>query len=253
MVTQALLAGKHVFVEKPLCINEEELLQIMKVYEKSEGRLLMVGYNRRFSPHALTVTKYLAARKDPLVIHYRVNAGFVPTDHWVHSEDEGGSRVIGEVCHFVDFMQFVTQANPMRVFAERVSGNNHSIVNSDNIVITLKFTDGSIGNITYSAAGDKAFSRERIEIFCEGSSIVSTDFKQTVCYGSGRKKVFKTYNQEMGYRDELQYFADVISGRSSVTVQPRVFFFSTQTVFSINKSLQQNTPISIILPPHNQP
>lgn len=249
MVIEALEAGKHVFVEKPLCINEEELFHIMKTSEKFGDRFLMVGYNRRFSPHASTIAKYLATRKDPLVIHYRVNAGFVPADHWVHSKDEGGSRVIGEICHFVDFMQFVTLANPTRVFAERVSGNNRSVVNDDNIVITLKFTDGSIGDITYSASGDKAFSRERIEIFCEGMAIISTDFRETVCHRSGKKTVFKTFKQEIGYREELQHFSDVLTGKAGSLITSSDIFLSTQSVFSINKSIRQNSPITIALPP----
>ena len=114
--------------------------------------------------------------------------------------------MIGEICHFVDFMQFVTKSNPVRVFAERVAGNNRSTVNSDNVVITVKFEDGSVGNITYAASGDKAFSREQIEIFCEGMAIVSTDFKQTMCCRDGKKHAFKTMNQEMGYKGRVASF-----------------------------------------------
>jgi polar amino acid transport system substrate-binding protein len=145
-------------------------------------------------------------------------------------------------------MQFLTGSNPLRVFAERVSGNNRTTVNDDNIAITLKFADGSVGNITYSASGDKAFSRERIEIFCEGATVVLTDFRKTIFHRVGRSKSFRTMNQEMGYREELQHFADVLSGKSSPCLTPIEVFYSTQTVFSINTSLQKNTPINIVLP-----
>jgi predicted dehydrogenase/threonine dehydrogenase-like Zn-dependent dehydrogenase len=249
MVVEALKEGKHVFVEKPLCVTEGELAEIRQAYGEGDGRLLMVGYNRRFSSHAAKMEMALTKRQDPMVIHYRVNAGFVPADHWVHSEAEGGGRIIGEVCHFVDFMQFMTKSHPVRVYAERVSGNNNSTVNSDNVVITLKFADGSVGDITYAASGDKAFSREQIEIFSEGMTIVSSDFKQTLIYRDGKKHSFKTMGQEMGYREELQHFCDVITGKVTPQLTAEEVFYSTQTVFSINTSIERNLPISIVLPP----
>ncbi len=245
MVSDSLAMGKHVFVEKPLCINEDQLKDIIRAVRLNNGCFLMVGYNRRFSPHAVKINEWLSKRNEPLVIHYRVNAGFVPADHWVHTEEEGGSRVIGEICHFVDFMQFVTKSNPVRVFAERVAGNNRSTVNSDNLVIILKFADGSIGDITYAASGDKSFSREHIEIFCEEMTIVSTDFLKTISYKDGKKNLYKTFNQAMGYKEELQYFTDVAMGRLAANVSFEEILFSTQTVFSINKSLEKGMPIDI--------
>jgi predicted dehydrogenase/threonine dehydrogenase-like Zn-dependent dehydrogenase len=245
MVVDALGAGKHVFVEKPLCVNEEQLHEIGAAVAAGRDRFLMVGYNRRFSPHAAKIAHYLSRRKDPLVIHYRVNAGFVPPDHWVHEDTEGGSRVIGEICHFVDFMQFISGSNPVRVYAERASGNNRSIVNSDNVVITLKFEDGSVGNITYSAAGDKAFSREQVEIFSGGTVIVSTDFKQTALHRDGKKQTFKTANQKMGYQEELQHFADVALGRTEPRVQAAELFYSTEAVFCIARSLETGKPVTV--------
>jgi predicted dehydrogenase/threonine dehydrogenase-like Zn-dependent dehydrogenase len=253
MVTEALQAGKHVFVEKPLCINEKELREIITVYHSALGTqnsalVLMVGYNRRYSPHAAKIIEVLSNRQEPMVINYRVNAGFVPADHWVHSEEEGGSRIIGEVCHFVDFMQFLTKGNPVRVFAERVSGNNRSTLNSDNVVIALKFEDGSVGNIIYSGSGNKAFSREQVEIFCEGTTVVSTDFKKTSFYKDSKSRTYKTMNQQMGYKEELAHFFDVISGKISPCVSYNEIFFSTQAVFSINSSLEKNSPVAVIVP-----
>jgi len=245
MVVEALKEGKHVFVEKPLCVNEDELEEIRQAYAEIDGRFLMIGYNRRFSSHAAKMGAALAKRQDPMVIHYRVNAGFVPADHWVHSEEEGGGRIIGEICHFVDFMQFLTKSQPVRIYAERVSGNNKSTVNSDNVVITLKFADGSVGDITYAASGDKAFSREQVELFCEGMTIVSTDFKQTLLYRDGKKQSFRTMSQEMGYREELQHFVDVFRGKVAPQVSLEDIFYSTQAVFCINYSLEKGTPIAV--------
>jgi len=248
MVIDTLKAGKHLFVEKPLCINEEELKEIIDTYSlllTHSSLFLMVGYNRRFSPHAQKAIEYFKDRQDPIVINYRVNAGFVPHDHWVHAEEEGGSRIIGEICHFVDMMQFMTKSNPIKVYAERISGNNRTALNSDNVAITLKFEDGSVGNIIYSASGDKAYSREQIEIFSEGKTVVIKDYKETDYYFSGKNKTFKTFNQEMGYKEELQHFFDVIKNQTLPMITPEEIFLSTQAVFKINKSLEKDQPISI--------
>lgn len=250
MVIEALKAGKNVFVEKPLCINEQELRDIIATYNSqliTNNCFLMVGYNRRFSPHSAKVREYLENRQDPMVINYRINAGFIPTDHWVHSEEEGGGRIIGEVCHFVDMIQFLTKSNPIRVYSERISGNNKTAVNSDNTVCVLKFEDGSVGNIIYSASGDKAFSREQIEIFCEGKTIVIKDYKETFFHYSGKRKSFKTFNQEMGYKEELQHLFDVVSGRVGPKPTPDEIFSSTLTVFKINEALDEAKPVEIAL------
>ncbi len=245
MVTESLTAGKHVFVEKPLCINEEELQMISDVKNQITDKLLMVGYNRRFSPHSRTAYEYVKNRQNPVIINYRVNAGFVPSDHWVHSEEEGGSRIIGEVCHFVDMMQFLIRSNPVKVYAEMISGNNKTALNSDNVVISLKFGDGSIGNILYTASGDKAFSRELVEIFSENKTIVIKDYRLTEYYCSGKKKTFKTFNQEMGHKEELKSFFDVIKGKSVEIMTPQEIFLSALTVFKINESLHTGNSVKI--------
>lgn len=246
MVMEALKAGKHVFIEKPLCVNQEELREVIDTYSSlvthNSSLFLMVGYNRRFSPHAIKAKEYLSGRQEPLVITYRINAGFVPAHHWVHSEEEGGSRIIGEVCHFVDMMQFLTNSNPVRVYAERISGPNKTALNSDNVIVTIKFEDGSVGNIIYSASGDKAYSREQIEIFSEGKTIVIKDYKEINFHFSGKKKTFKTFNQEMGYKEELQHFFDVICGKTGMRLSPEEIFYSTLTVFRINDSLLSGEP-----------
>jgi predicted dehydrogenase/NADPH:quinone reductase-like Zn-dependent oxidoreductase len=248
MVCEALKAGKHVFVEKPLCINLEQLKDVTGTYMASKannGLILTVGYNRRFSLHSEKIREYFERRQDPMIINYRVNPGYVPPDHWVHSEEEGGSRVIGEMCHFVDLMQFLTGSNPVRVYGERVSGNNRTSVNSDNVAITIKFADGSVGNLVYSASGDRAFTREQFEIFCEGSAVVMSDFKQSLFYKAGKKRRFKTANQNMGYKEELEHYFKVVNGNQEAKLTPLECFLSTLAVFNINESLDKANPIDV--------
>ncbi len=246
MVIDALIAGKHVFVEKPLCISEEELLEIDEVYRNLEKKpVLMVGYNRRFSKHSEKVKQFLGSKINPSVINYRVNAGFVPPDHWVHSEEEGGSRIVGEICHFIDMLIYLTNSYPVKVFAERVRGDNRSVLNSDNISITLSFNDGSIGSIIYSASGDKAFSRELVEVFCDGKTAVIQDYRKSETFFNGRRKKFKTMNQDMGYGEELRHFVALIKGKENPRLRYEEIYYSTLTIFKIIESLQKGLPINI--------
>ena len=214
MTIEALNEKKHIYVEKPLCISEAELNEIKDTLitiesnakTQLEGPLLVVGYNRRFSPHVQKTINYLENRKDPLIINYRINAGYISPEHWVHDEKEGGSRIVGELCHFIDLVGYLTSSKVCKIYAERISGNNKTSLNSDNIAVTLKFTDGSIANLTYTASGDRGFSRERIEMFFDGNTIHIEDFKTTEIFFSGKKNNFRTSGQQMGYQEELQNF-----------------------------------------------
>src|ERR1022692_2901027 len=152
----ALNAGKHVFCEKPLCLSEEELADVIRSYTRStttQHPMLMVGFNRRFSPMALRMKAFLSEVKEPLAMLYRVNAGYLPRDHWVNDPEQGGGRILGEVCHFVDFLCFLAGACPIEVQAQTVG--NPGQYSMDNIVASLKFANGTLGTISYLANGDK--------------------------------------------------------------------------------------------------
>ena len=234
------------FLEKPLCTTEEELTELRKIAEKMTSLpILMVGHNRRFSPHTQKMLTWLQSRQTPHVIQMRVNSGFVPATHWVHSEDEGRSRIVGEMSHFIDLLQSLTGSLVTRIHAERISGDNQSTVNNDNIVIAMKFADGSVGNLTYSASGDKAYSREALEIFFDGKTIASQDFSVSKLHGTGKTVVFKTRGQEMGYVEELKHFTNCVAGKETLVVGPEKIFTTMETIFAIERSLATANVVSL--------
>jgi predicted dehydrogenase/threonine dehydrogenase-like Zn-dependent dehydrogenase len=204
MVIEALTAGKHVFVEKPLCLTEDELNKIIAAYDGS--CLLMVGFNRRFAPLTLQVKNALSGRSTPLVMSYRVNAGFVPADHWVHDLEAGGGRLKGEVCHFIDFLLYMAGSDPVQLNTESIGGSAGKYLPEDNLIITLTCEDGSLGSIIYTAKGSKSFSRERFEVFCEDSVGVIEDFRSALIVKDSRSRKIKKLSMDMGYKTEMEFF-----------------------------------------------
>jgi predicted dehydrogenase len=207
LAVEALAAGKHVFVEKPLCLTEEELEEIRRAYNGS--RLLMVGFNRRFAPLARKMKALVANRTTPLVMVYRVNAGYLSDDHWVHDPESGGGRLLGEVCHFIDFLQFLCDARAVQASVALVAGALGKYRADDNLSLTLRFADGSLGTIIYTAKGSKAFSRERVEVFCEESVAVIEDFRRAQVVEGGRVSRASKFSMDRGYLAEMEFFFTV--------------------------------------------
>lgn len=221
-VVAALDARKHVFCEKPLCLNESELAAMAAAVSNAPSSLLMVGFNRRFSRFAVQLKKFLDEVREPLAMHYRVNAGFLPPDHWLNDPQQGGGRIIGEVCHFVDFLSLLVGSAPVRV--ETRSLPNAAQYSNDNVECSLWFPNGSLGTITYVANGDQAFSKERIEIFGGGSVAVLEDFRRLELVRRGRKTVSRTFlGQDKGHQAEWDAFAGAIrSGSPSPISFPEI-------------------------------
>ncbi len=205
-VIASIDARKNVFCEKPLCLTEEELLGIARAYLGShEKRILMVGFNRRFAPLALRMKAFVDEIHEPLAIHYRVNAGFIPPDHWVNDPKQGG-RVIGEVCHFIDFLTFLANAAPVEVLTRSLPGNGE--YSNDNVVISIQYANGSQGTISYLANGDRAYCKERIEVFGGKSVAVMEDFRRLELVRHGRKRVMRSWlRQDKGHHGEWRAFA----------------------------------------------
>jgi len=204
----------------------------------------MVGFNRRFSPLAKLARERFAGIGEPLLINYRVNAGFIPKDHWVQTE-EGGGRILGEICHFVDFLQFLTGSDPETVFAENSRNSSSKMVSRDNVVITVRFAEGSVGSITYAACGDKLLSKERVEIFGGGRSFVIDDFKAGEYYSKGSCKRFR--NPGKGYKEEVEAFFKSIREGLSAPIPFESIYNTTAVTFRIIDSLRTALPQKILL------
>ena len=235
----ALKAGKNVFVEKPLAMELNELEEMREYYEV-EGGNLMIGFNRRFSPIATELKKYFQDLDEPLLMNYRVNAGFIPKEHWTQNENIGGGRIIGEVCHFIDLMQFFSDSLPELVFAQCINSKNHKVKNDDNISITIKFRNGSVGNIIYTSNGDKAMPKERLEIFGGNKVGVIDDFKNGEIYSGNRVKTFK--EEGKGHREEINVFFAALSKGIAMPIEFESMYYTTKATFKILDSLSTGLP-----------
>lgn len=246
LAIEALRKNKVVFVEKPLALSEEELKEIIKAWTETQGRL-MVGFNRRFSPFSQRAKEFFKNRSGPLVMNYRVNAGPLPLGHWLHDPREGGGRIVGEVCHFVDLLQYLTGSKPVRVYAEAAGSYNKNIPLGDNIEATIKFNDGSVGTISYSAVGDLSFPRERFEIFGEESVVVVDNFRKAVFVRKGKKSRMKKIGQDMGHKGEIMAFTEAVKTGRKMPIDFTEIVSTTLATFKIVESIRKREPIMISL------
>lgn len=241
LATAALRAGKHVFVEKPLAMNDDELTSVLDAAANSDGRL-MVGFNRRFSPAALHAKDFFSERQTPLSILYRVNAGRIAKDSWIQDATEGGGRIVGEVCHFIDLMQYLTGSLTTRVFAESVASRDSRVTDDDSIFITLRFADGSNGTIAYLAEGDKALEKERVEIFGGGRSCVIDDFRRVSMFAGGRETSKKSIGQDKGQADEIRAVCEFVKNGGGAPISLDDLAATTRATFRILDSLRTGQP-----------
>jgi predicted dehydrogenase/threonine dehydrogenase-like Zn-dependent dehydrogenase len=243
----ALQSGKSVFCEKPLCLDEAELASLIGAkfrYVDGQPGLLMVGFNRRFAPMAVRLKKFLSEVHEPLSMHYRVNAGYMPPDHWVNDPEQGGGRILGEVCHFVDFLCFLADASPTEVQAN-VVGNSGTYSN-DNIVASLKFANGSLGTISYMANGDKAASKERLEVFGGASVAILEDFRRLELVRHGRKQIARArWSQDKGHKTEMRAFVDAVQGKVAPPISFEEIVASTLATLRLQNACQVGETLNI--------
>jgi predicted dehydrogenase/threonine dehydrogenase-like Zn-dependent dehydrogenase len=207
-VLAARAMGKHVFVEKPLCLNEAELQRIERAFADPDSPLLMVGFNRRFAPLAIRLKEFFGDVSDPLAVHYRINAGSLPPEHWVRDLAVGGGRIVGEGCHFIDLAGWLVRQRPCLVASHQLPD---SAGPSDNMVITLAYPNGAVGTIAFLASGDRALGKERIEVHGGGRSAVLEDFRRLELYRGGRRSVERQLlRQDKGHRAECAAFVKAV-------------------------------------------
>jgi predicted dehydrogenase len=254
LTVKALKAGKNLFVEKPLAITSDQLSEISKQLLKTEGCLLTVGFNRRFAPLARHLSSFISplaqfgrggggeGRGEPLYVHYRVNAGYLPLDHWTQDPALGG-RLIGEACHFVDFISFLIGAAPVSVTAHALPDSGK--YREDNVSMTFTFPDGSLGVVDYLANGDKSFPKERLEVFCGGKIAVLDDFRALELAENGKKKEVRLAAQDKGWADEWKVFTQAIREGGEPPIPYEQLIGVTRATFAAMESLRTNKTLVI--------
>lgn len=239
----ALQNGKNVYCEKPLAINEEELSNLEKVLSASSN-LLTVGFNRRFAPFAVSLQQFYADHSEPLYIHYRVNAGYLPLNHWTQDPGQGGGRIIGEGCHFIDFLTYLVGSSPVSVRASALPDGGR--YNQDNVSMTFQFADGSIGVVDYLANGNKNAPKERIEVFSAGKIGLLDDFRSLELTSPSKHSSQHAYlRQDKGHFAAWNAFCDAIKQGSAPTIPYEQLFGVTRASFAVLRSLQTHEEIKL--------
>jgi predicted dehydrogenase/threonine dehydrogenase-like Zn-dependent dehydrogenase len=240
----ALRGGKHVFVEKPLALDEESLQNVLRA-EAESNRLLMVGFNRRFAPLSIELKQFFEGRRQPLVVYYRVNAGPILASSWIHDPAVGGGRILGEVCHFIDFVTFLTSSTPTSVFTHGVRPLGGARAD-DNVNISLAMADGSIATISYVATADASAGKERIEVLGDAATAVLEDFRELRLRRRGKEKTIRRLSQDKGHRAELKAFFAALRSGGSAPIPISELAAVTRATRAALDSLSSRTPIDLI-------
>ena len=225
------MSQKHVFVEKPLCLNENQLDKIHQLVETT-NRGVMVGFNRRFSPFALEIKKRLGSGR--MTMLYRINAGKIPADTWIQDLEIGGGRIVGEACHFIDFLTFINGSVPISVSAMSMSDDDNL---NDTVNISLKFENGSVGVISYFSNGSKGLAKEYVEINSSGTTAVINDFKELLVYGKGKPFKKKLLNQDKGQKFMVESFVSSIESNGNVPILFKETYLTTLATFKAMQSI----------------
>jgi len=246
LVVESLEAGKNVFVEKPLAVDINQLAEVVRCCNRlaSKNRLpkLMVGFNRRFSPFIQDIYKKTKGRSSGLAMNMTINAGALPKDLWVHNPIIGGGRIIGEGCHFIDTMSFLANSNVESVSSVALNSQKELVIKNDNVILNLRFKDGSIGTLSYLANGNKSYPKEQMNLFCEGKVFDLDNYKKIDAYGSsGMKK----WSQDKGHKDEMVGFVESIKTLKENLISLESLVNTTLATFAHVRSLEENRVVHI--------
>ncbi len=245
LVERGLATGKAIFVEKPLCLREDELETIIRAYDAAVragmAPLVQLGFNRRFAPATVSLKRALGEPSAPLVVNYRINAGRLEKTSWVLDAAEGGGRILSEVCHFIDLSAFVVGAPPTSVFAQSLGGGR------DDVAATIKFTNGGLATIGFYSGGDRSYSKERIEVLGAGAVAVIDDFRQVWLVRNGRRHWLssRVARQRKGHDEELSAFVTAVREGRPSPIPFGEAVQSTRATLAILESLNQGVPIDL--------
>lgn len=258
-VIAALEARKHVFVEKPLCLTEDELRQVIAAYSQAHANCaeeheaavdnrtcpsLTVGFNRRFAPFVVELKQRLDRVREPLMLHYRVNAGFIPKDHWTQDAEQGGGRLLGEACHFIDLLMHLAGGEPVSVTARALPDAGR--YSQDNLLITLEFDNGSMGAVTYVASGDKSSGKESLEVFGGGLSARLEDYRSLVISHAGKRTARTArLRQDKGHRAEWRAIIAHLTGGKPAPIAFEEIVVSTRVTLAAHRSLREGRTVSL--------
>ena len=241
LTLKALRAGKNIYCEKPLALTLQDLDEIENQLQKKTSSILMVGFNRRFAPLSVQLKEFLSNRKEPLYAHYTINAGYLPDNHWLHDPIEGGGRIIGEGCHFIDYLTFLIGETPISVHATALTDNGK--YHQDNMLLTFAYTDGSVGSIAYLANGDKSFPKERIEVFSGGKVAVLNDFRSLSLFSDGNTRIIRSrFRQDKGHQAAWEAFLQSIHQGSAAPIPyDQLLAVSRAAIVSMNAAMEKKT------------
>ncbi len=247
LTAKALRNGKHVFCEKPLALQEDELAEVEKAWkaaQRGEPRILMVGFNRRFAPLTAPIRKMIEETGEPPVLAVRVNAGALPRGHWTQDPVQGGGRILGEACHFVDLLTYLAGALPVRVSA--CGAPAFGVDSEDNFVATFEFANGAVGSLVYTSAGDKSFPKERVEAFCGERVAVLEDFRSAEIWRKGNRRVWNSrLAQDKGHRAVWEAFIRSLETGAPAPIPPEEIFAVTRATFALLKAVRGKTVIEL--------
>lgn len=238
-VKSSLEHKKHVFVEKPLAITEEQLSEIEKTYQQTEKQLLMVGFNRRFAPQIIKMKELLNSIKTPKSFIMTMNAGAIPADHWTQDPDVGGGRIIGEACHFIDLMRHLAGSKIVSVQARQMGNQEQLGVVEDKAAIVLGFEDGSFGTIHYLANGASSFPKERVEVFADGKVLQLDNFRRLKGFGFKSFKKLNLWQQDKGQRACAQAFVSAIENGDVSPIPAEEIFEVSRITLQVAELLKQ--------------
>ena len=244
MTIQALKAGKQVFVEKPLALEPDELDEIISTVEETRN-MVIVGFNRRFSPHAREMRSFLGVKPSPMNVIATMNAGYIPPDVWVHDLESGGGRIVGEACHYIDLITYLTASKVNEVSMQAMGTDPAE--STDNASIHLKYENGSLGVINYFANGHKSYSKERVELYYQGKNLILDNFRRLDGYGFGKgfsSKILKT-KQDKGHKKQFELLTKCWKEGGKPLIPFDEIVNTTRATFAAIESLKTNKPVKI--------